>query len=739
MNDDNETGRNDFTARPATAETGYSAADESYYPTKLAASDLGFHQIRRAIIERRWLILACMAIGLAVAVAVTMLMTPLFRAGVLLEINSPEVEILASDGRSSRSGRNQAVFLETQYGLLESKTLAQRVARELNLASNPKFANQEAPREVRLRQASGRLQAGLSVVPEKGSQLVRVYFTSPDPAEAAKIVNSFGENFIQTNLERGYDASSFARKFLEDQLASVKAELEASERAMNNYAQQSGVVTTRTISDSGKTVESASLEDATLSALNTALTDARIARVTAEQQYRQSQSAGPGATVIAGTAGLRQQRSELQTEYDQRLALFRADYPEMLEMKGRIDALSKAIADEAAQLVGGDLNTLRANFLSAQKAEEALEARVNSLKASVLSQRNQSIESSILSREVDTNRALYDALLQRYKEIGVTGGIGKSPVSLVDRARPPVNPFSPNTPLNLLAGLLLGTIIGLLLAVAFELIFDTVKLPDDVRQRMGMRLLGIIPETDEDTETIDSLEDAKSSVSEAYASVRTALQFIKDAGNPQTIFLTSTRPGEGKSTSSYGLARSFARIGKRTLLIDADMRRPTFYSEGVEDGGLMQLLSSDAQLADYVQPSGSANLSLLAAGKGNNNAAELLASARLETVISEARSQFDVVVIDGPPVIGLADAPLLASMADATLVIIESGGARIGTVNETINRLRSSQARIAGAVLTKFPAKLADDSYYYYYDYSYGKSSQPENADRRITLNRNGS
>lgn len=739
MSDNQNNGRSDFTASSAPAGgTGGTYPDGSYYAARLGAADLGLAQIKRALIERKWLVLACIALGVAIATAITLLMTPLYRASVLIELNPPEVEILEGTSAYADSGRNVQMFLQTQYGLLESEALAQRVARELNLGANPAYANQDSTREQRLRQATQRVRNGLTVAPEAGSQLVRLHFESANPEEAARIINSYADNFVKTNLERGFDANSFAREFLENQLATVQAELEASERALNAYAQQTGIVTTRTTGVDGQMTESGSLEDTSLSALNAALTTARIARVTAEQRYRQAQEAGPNNIVVAGTSSLRQERARLQAEYEQKLEVFRPDYPAMQELQRRIASLDRAIGQEAQQLTGGDLNTLRAEFLAARNAEAELEQRFQGLKGEVLSQRNTSIQSNILQREVDTNRALYDALLQRYKEIGVTGGIGKSPVSLVDRARAPTSPFRPNIALNLLLGLLLGLIVGVLLAVAFELVFDTVKLPDDVRQRMGMRLLGVVPETEEEEETVEALDDPKSSVSEAYASVRTALQFIREGGSPKVISLTSTRPAEGKSASAYGLARSFSRIGKKTLLIDADMRRPTFESANGKDGGLMRLLTSDDALSAHVQPSGHANLSLVPAGRGQGNAAELLASARLKAVIEEARRDYDIVVIDGPPVIGLSDAPLLASESEATIVVVESGGARIGAVSETINRLRSSNARIAGVLLTKFPAKLADSDYYYYYDYSYGKSGAKQSG-QKINMNRDGS
>ncbi|MEL7445891.1 MAG: polysaccharide biosynthesis tyrosine autokinase, partial [Pseudomonadota bacterium] len=632
MNTPSNNGRSDYTAasKPAGSDpdtgSGY-PADEAYYPAPLKATDLGLVQLRRAIIERRWLILGCIAVGLAIALAISLLQTQLYRAKVLMELNPPQVEIL--DNGPISSGRAQQAFLETQYGLLESEALATRVARELNLASDSKFANQEASREQRLQQASSRLRAGLTVEPERGSQLVTLFFTSDDPQQASQIANAYAENFIESGFERNFGATSVARELLEEQLASTKAELEDSERQLNIYAQELGIVTSQTTGSDGQTVDGGSLEDQSLVALNDALTTARIARIDAEQAYRKAQASGPTTEVVRDTADLRRERERLQAEFQQKSAIFRPDYPEMIELQRRIAQLDSSIANETEALTGGGLNSLRSAFQAAQSAEAELENRVNSLKGEVLSQRGQSIEANILQREVDTNRALYDALLQQYKEIGVAGDVGKSPISVVDQARPPSSPFRPNIPLNLLGGLFAGLVIGLLLAIAFELIFDTVKLPGDVRQRMGLRLLGVIPESSEDVEATEALEDPKSNISEAYASARTALQFLRDGGGPQIVFITSTRPAEGKSTTAFGLARSYARIGKKTLLIDADMRRPTFQGRSGRDGGLMRLLTSEDSLAQHVEQSGVTDLSLVVAGRGQGNAAELLASARL--------------------------------------------------------------------------------------------------------------
>jgi hypothetical protein len=285
---------------------------------------------------------------------------------------------------------------------------------------------------------------------------------------------------------------------------------------------------------------------------------------------------GPTSDVTQSTQALRQQRATLEAEYQQKRQFMKPDHPEMLSLRAQIDELGKQISGEAAQMSAGRNNTLAAEYRGALSAERALQARVNQLKGAVLNLRGRSIQYNILQREVDTNRSLYDALLQRYKEIGVAGGVGMAPVSIVDRADTPTFPYKPNLLMNLLLGLGLGALAGLAGAIGLEFLNDTIKTREDVRKKLALPCLGAVPKTSAKDTFVEDLKNPTSIVSEAYSAIVAALRFSTDAGMPKTLVVTSTRSGEGKSSTALALAQNFARREKSVLLVDSDLRKPAF-------------------------------------------------------------------------------------------------------------------------------------------------------------------
>ena len=686
--------------------------------------ELNFGTLWRIVYEWRWLILGAVAVALAGAIVITFMTTPLYRAGAVLEINPPTVEILDERKSGTKAASSDREFLATQYGLLASKNLALRVAQELNLASDESFSGAGPDRAQRLKAATGRLMGGFEVEPVQGSRLVRIAYTSEDPALAARITNSFAENFINSALERRYEASSYARQFLERQIAKVKGELETTERQLVSYAQQQGLISTGGgVGSDGKATgggDTSSLQGASLIALNDSLAAAQSRRIAAEQRYRQASALG-ASSVTESTAPLRAERARLQAQYQEKLSTFRPDYPDMVRLKSQIDSVESAISREAGTVSGGRSTTLAAEYRAAVAEERGLQAQVAQLKGSVLSERGNRIQYNILQREVDTNRSLYDALLQRYKEIGVAGGIGTNTVSIVDRAEPPGGPYKPNMMLNLLIGLVLGLIAGVGAALALEFLNDTIKTPDDVRNKLDLPSLGAIPKKKGSGAMSDELKDQTSAVSEAYFSLRTSLQFTTDTGAPKTLLITSTRAAEGKSSTTLALAQSFARLGHSVLLIDADLRKPAFVTGLEPNEGLSKLLTNADPINVHVLKTQFENLSLMPCGPLPPNPAELLSSPRLKAVLAEAQTHYDMVIVDGPPVLGLADAPLLAAVCRATLMVIESGKTRTRAAVDAVNRLKAGGGNIVGAVLTKFRAQAHGYGYGYGYEpYRYG-------------------
>lgn len=693
--------------------------------------DLNLGTIWRIVSEWRWLVLGIMAVTLAGALIVTLLTTPLYRAAAVLEINRPSMEIM-DESKSRSGGGEDASFLATQYGLLQSRSLAERVVQEMNLASNQELVPQELDRAARQKVATSLIQSNLTVKPVPNSRLVSIAYSSPSPTLAAQVTNSIADNFINSNLERRYESSSYARDFLQRQIARVRADLEKSERQLVAYAQSQGIINTATGEDGRSSGDVGSLQGASLVALNEALAEAQTKRIAAEQRYRQTSAVGTTAEVNESTASMRAQRATLEAEYQEKLASFKAEYPDMVRLRSRIDALNDQIRREAGNVAGGRRNSLLADYQAAAAEERSLQARVSQLKGSVMSLRGRSIQYNILQRDVDTNRTLYDALLQRYKEIGVAGGIGTNLVSIVDRAQVPGAPYKPNLILNLLIGLSLGLLTGVGAALALEFINDTITTPDDVREKLHLTSLGVIPKKLTHDTLEQELKDHTSAVSEAYFSLRTALQFSTAHGAPRTLLISSTRAAEGKSSTTLALAQNFARLGRSVLLIDGDLRKPAFVTGANVEGGLSKLLTNDDPLRGHVLKTDFENLWLVPCGPLPPNPAELLASPRLKALLAEAQNEFDMVIVDGPPVLGLADAPLLGAICETTLMVIESGKTRTKAASDATNRLKAAGAHIIGAVLTKY--RHRSGGYGYSYEpYKYGGVGSREREIHLLT------
>jgi len=672
-------------------------------------------EIWRVVMKWWWLIAGIILACLLAAFAISSMIQPVYRASATLEVNREGIQPVQM-GELQPLQIQDREFLNTQAGLLQSRQLAERVARSLNLANDPSVISDELPPAARERVAMGMVAGSMKVEPVRESRLLRLLVEHTNPELAARIANSYTENFIRSSLERRFEANSYARNFLEQRLAQTRRRLEDSERQLVAYARQQGIVTTNVDSGTGEGGRSEQpIDAASLEAVNQSLQQARTERITAEQRFRQAQGNRSTTEVLANPTvqALTAQRAELQAQYQEKLGIFQPDYPQMVQLRSRIQALDSSIAQETRNVS----SSLRSELAAAQARENALSQRFESLKAGLLNLRQRSIQYTILQREVDTNRALYDTLLQRYREVGVAGGVGQNVISVVDPAEVPGAPFKPNLPLNILIGLGAGLVLGFGAAFALEWMDDTIKTPEDVTSKLGLAPLGVIPTTGKGDSPTESLADARSQLSEAYQSVRTALQFSTEHGVPKTLSICSTRAGEGKSTSALSIAHSIATLNARVLLIDADLRKPTFRGSG-KSKGLSSLLAGSDELDASIHPTNYENLYLLPAGKVPPNPAELLAGERLGMLLDRLKEQFDHIVIDGPPVLGLADAPLLASHCESTLMVCEAGKIRRVAALSSVARLRSVDANLVGCILTKFSATKS--GYGYGYGYGYG-------------------
>lgn len=674
----------------------------------------------RILWERRLLVLALTALGVALALIYSLLQTPLYKSTATLELNPPAVPILGSGGQDEQSPvvpTTDASFLATQYGLLKSKSLAEHVVQDLDLMRGQTLDG-ERDAEARFKALSSGLAAQLEVEPIPSSRLVKLTYTSANPRSAANIVNGFANAFITSTLERRFAATEKARDFLQTRLKTVRNNLDASEKKLVAYAQANGIITTGSAGDTSDT--STSLQGASLAALNTALADATQRRIAAEQRYRNLANIGSTAEVSERTAGLRAEKAKLEAEYREKSTFMKDDFPEMVRVRTRIDALTQAISAESGNVSGSRATTLRAEYQAAMKEESSLRGQVSALKSSVMDLRERSIQYNILQRELDTNRTLYGALLERYNQIGVAGGIETPQASIVDPGEAPNSPSSPNIPINMLVGVLAGLALGGGLAFLLHYITDRISSPEDVREKLRLPPIGVIPKLKRKEKLSEMLADRKSAISEAYASLATTLQFTTSDGLPRTLLVTSTIAEEGKSTTSFVLARQLAQNGIRTLLMDVDLRKPSFVIEESSDIGFSQIVVDKSELRRHILPTAEENLWLMPSGPIPPNPVQVLNSDSAARVIRQAKELFDCVIIDAPPAYGFADASLLAARCDAVLIVVESGKTRRRPAVEAIRRLRAAGALIVGVALTKYRFDTTEYGYKYYKSYGEG-------------------
>ena len=697
-------------------------------------------QYWQAASRRRWLIAAMIVAFLAAGAIYTILQPSEFTANTRIEISRGSKNITNVQGIDQEAGPYDTEFYDTQYALLKSPSLAERVARKYNLGSDMGFfmahgmslpasrpgQSEQALRTVRDQTAANLLLSGISIKPVRNSSLVDISYTSRSAGWSARIANLWPVEFIGANVDRKLASTADARSMLEDRLGSLRVKLEESENRLIAYGNSHNIIVlAATRGADGKTTEARSLVASNLEAMNTALLQARADRIAAESMAH-SVGGGSSSEVLKSStiAGLRAKRAELAAEYARLMVQFEPGYPAAVAVKQQIDSLDKAIAQETVRVNGGR----KVGYAEALERERSLESDVENLKAQYRLQQQNNVQYNIYQREVDTNRQLYDGLLQRYKEIGIAGSVDPSNIVVVDDAKTPGGPSGPNLPRNILVSILLGLAAAGLVVFILEQLDDAIRSPADIEQRLHLPLLGAIPAIP--GEPYDGLLQFKSALLEAYYSVRASLALATPHGFPRSLAVFSTQPGEGKSTTVLALAAILSRTGKRVLIIDADMRSPSVHTlAGVaNDHGLSNLLAGSDDFASLIVACQLKGVSILPAGPTPPSAAELLSSDRLELILRRLEKDFDHLLIDSPPVMGLADAPLLAKVVEGSIFVIASSETSLVAARRAVDRVKQAQNQIFGAVATKVDGRRFGYGDEYYHSPNYGKSVSADEA-----------
>lgn len=734
--------------QPAFAEMQpANTADLHEEPEVFRALDRGAFDLRyivAAIRSNSLLIAAIIVVSLALSLFATLLDTPRYTATATIQINDSSDRVIGENDDQTAPQNNNLYdidrFLKTQTDVLQSRGLAQRVAQKLKLQSNPRFyeaMESKPPRpgtapELVRDQVLSLLESNMKVTLPRDSRIVSISFDSADAALSAEIANTFSSEFIQSNLQRKFDSSSYARDFVANQLAEAKQRVEQAERNLNEYSRSTGLIRTGDAAGASNTNtgDGGSVTAASLLQVNQAANQATADRVVAEGRWRAITSVPllSSREVLANetVTSLMTDRAKAQAELERELSRRLEDYPSVREKRAQLAKLDSELQSAALSV----RNSIRAEFLAARGAEEALLTKLEGLKLDTLREQDKTVQYGLLKREADTNRTLYDGLLKRYNELNATAGISSSNVSIIDTAEKPTSPSSPNLFKNLLIALVAGIGLAALTVFVKDQLDDAIRVPEDVEAKLRLSLLGVVPKAaarDPDSE----LGDPKSPVSEAYNSLRAALLYSTSAGLPQVMLVTSAQSAEGKTTTSYATAASLARMGRKVLLIDGDLRRPSIHRRfGLSnERGLTDLLTSADPIASAVLATPQENLFAIPSGPIPPSPTELISSPRMEQVVQESAAAYDAIVIDSPPILGLADAPALSALADGVIFVVESDRGRRGSLKTALRRLRAMRPVLLGAVLTKFDPARSGNRYSEYYGYHYYTYEQNDRVD----------
>ncbi len=696
------------------------------YPEELLeqSGGLDLKEFITVLSRRKKLVINTALTTLLLALLVTLLMPPTYRAYSTLKVErytaGSNVDILNAE--VSRSDRD---FFETQIQLIQSKTLARRVIDQLKIdaKSTPAsltakikqfFGAKPASKQGNRDQIERLFLENLTVKPVNNSQLLSISYESSDPQLAADINNAIAKTFVRQNLERRFDTATSSKSYVAENIEVTRKSLETAETELNDYAREHGIV-----QDS----DGQSASSHTLKKHAEELVSAENDRIEAEATYKQALKAPKNNSVSVNTINdpyilsLKKAAARLETQY-QKINNKRTRKAKRL--RKQIDSLREQVSTE-----GTSINSaLKAGFLAAKEKESMLRAQYEKLKSNTLNLQGKNTKYNRLKRVVEINQLAYDKQLELLMAVNIAGKIGTNNISIIDKAGVPSNKFKPSLKTNLAFGLLLGLLLGMGIAFLREFIDDSIKDTSALEKLSGLPVLAQLPVVENVTPKKLALQAAlepRSMLSESIRSLRTSLRFSTRSGAPQSIFITSSAPAEGKSTIALNLATAYAQTGSNVLLIDADLRNPSIHKllELENRDGLTNYLASEnPDSKDISHQCMINNLNVITSGPIPPDPVELLSGNKMIELLETAAKQYDHIVIDGPPILGLADALVLSNLAEATIVAVEAGKTRKATLLDGLKRLERANANIIGSVLTKISKAINPDYNQAYYAYA---------------------
>lgn len=704
------------------------------------------------VIYKRWKVaLSIVVVVMLGTFLASTLAKPLYRSVIQIQIDRENPNQLTVDDLFGIAASDQE-FLQTQYVLLKSRGLAEKVIDDQKLLSDPDFyppgiGGQTAAQIAQARQAMvGAVIGSIDVVPVRSTSLVEIACIEQTPRLAQKIAEGVGDSYIRLINEQKFESVRQASDFLERQIAQLRADIEVTRRQMQQYGETKGILTN---ADGG------TIPFQRLMKLNVDLQNATNLRLEKQNAYDSISLANPESVTSADTlvSQLTEEESRKNREYSQNLATFKPDYPTMVALKNSVDKTHQARMNAVNSAFGRLRDAAHRDLVAAQQSEDQMYAATNAQKRETMTLNATAAGLGDLTRTMESKQSLLDTLQKRQNETEVTArlhGSASSNIHFVDHAPLPTARFNVTMKKNLQSAFPLGVVLGLAAIFFLEYMDRSIKTPEELERVTKFASLGVIPaasstgrggygigygygrgtaklrpviETGDPQAGIDLLPhiDSRSAIAEAYRAFRTSL-LLASASSPKVIVISSTFAREGKTTTSVNLATVLAQMGKPVLLIDADLRRPRLQKvfRGKMNLGLVNYLAANIPLDDVIQETQVPNLSLILSGPTPPNPSELLGSDRMKHLIHEIRARFAFVIFDSPPVMAVTDSIVLAANADGVVLCVHGGQTPRDIVQRAAERLRQSNIPVLGALLNNLDLQQYGysfkKSYYDYYE-----------------------
>jgi polysaccharide biosynthesis transport protein len=743
--------------QPAGLDFGKSIAPRAYPEPIAQESALG--EYLRVLLKRKWTVLACLVAIFSIVAIASLKMTPIYEASGSIEINKPDSGLVNfNNSPTFNVDYYDPTELETEVMILQSDLLALQVVKELGLDRRPDFGGKMPPLPSALDLAPDPLQtdpsrtsaligsfrSNLKVTLSPNTHIIRVSFRNPDKDLTAHVVNTLMSTYTENNFKSRFDSTMQASDWLSKQLVDLQMKVETSQEKLVRYQKEHEILGI----DEKQNITTQKLDE-----LNRALTAAESERMDKESVYRLVQSGDADTIVSAASildqAGvgsqsgsslletLRAKQADLKIQAAELSTQFGPSYPKVAQLNTQLKEIDAQILGETRKIAG----KIRGQYMAAVQRETMLHDALEKQKQEANKLNESAIQYSILKRDLESYRTLYEGLMEKMKEAGVSAGLKSNNFRIVDVARVPNSPIEPNIPRNLAFAFMLGLTSGVGLAFLLEGLDNTVRTTEQAQMISGLPPLGMIPlgsrtareganakrlviATSKEAVELVTQVRPQSQMAESYRALRTSLLLSSLGAPPKVIMITSALPQEGKTTTSINCAVVLAQKGIRVLLIDADLRRPSIHKTlGMGPrSGLSNVLTGSATLQQTITRSSILpNLSVLPAGTPPPNPAELLASTNMRDVLEELRGQYDHIVVDTPPTLSVTDAVVLSPRADAIVLVIRSGHTTKQALRRSRDILMQVNAKVAGVLLNA--VDLSSPDYYYYYEYQ-GKYSR---------------